>query len=121
MNIQPEILVQNTRILIETKIDVSSIPLSILQPVRGSWQTKGLTLGINKLSAANILTVADFANYTYIDLWQSLPGFGIGAYQAVCDSIDQYFESFNIDLTFAQIYHYTHLNKALQNKSLSIS
>lgn len=100
--------------LTQTTIDVSLIPLSILRPVHMNIQR--LTRGVSHLSKINILTIGDFIKVSPLHLIQTVPQFGAYSYQEICSAIDQYFKFLNIDLTFNQLYHSTHLNNELKKK-----
>ena len=98
-----------------TKIDLLSIPLSVLKPVHVN--THRLTRGVNMLLKANILTVGDFIYYSPLHLIEYVTDFGTACYKEICSSIDVYFKSLNIDMSFAELYHSVNLNKELQNKN----
>ena len=98
-----------------TKFDLLSIPLSILKPVHVN--TQRLNRGVSTLSRFNITTIGDFIYSSPIYLIENVTSFGTACYEELCSSIDAYFKSLNIDMSFAELYHSVNLNKELENKN----
>lgn len=88
-----------------------SIPLSVLQPVH--INTGRINRGVKALSKFDITTIGDFVNASPLYLIDKIPQFGIACYQELCDSIDSYFQSLNVNMTFAKLYHYINFQKQL--------
>jgi len=89
-------------------IDVSVIPLALLRPVHINVQR--LTRGVRQLSKVNIITIGDFIKSSPLHLIKTVPQFGVSSYEEISSAIDQYFSLLNINLTFNELYHSTHLN-----------